>query len=79
MYSHVLLLSMYLLGFAMGTMFANFHVCDIMVLLREVVNILVRNTSPRGPMSFMCLCLISQDLVSCYIYFVLLPLGLELW
>ena len=42
-------------GFGMGTMLANFHMCGIMLLLREVFNMLVRNPSPRGPMCFRCL------------------------
>ena len=42
-------LSMSLLGFGMGTMLANFHVCGIMLVLRAVINMLVRNASPRGP------------------------------
>ena len=41
-------LSMYLLGFGIETMFANLHMCDIML----VFNMLVRNASPRGPMCF---------------------------
>ena len=44
-------LSMSLLGFGMGTMLANFHMCGIML----VFNMLVRNASPRGPMCFRCL------------------------
>ena len=36
-------LSMSLLGFGMGTMLANFHMCGIMLLLRAVLNMLVRN------------------------------------
>ena len=36
-------------------MLANFHVRGIMFLLRAVLNILVRNASPRGPMCFRCL------------------------
>ena len=32
----------------MGTMLANFHTCDIMLVLRAVLNMLVRNASPRG-------------------------------
>ena len=40
-------LSMSLLGFGMETMLANFHMCGIMLL--------VRNASPRGPMCFRCL------------------------
>ena len=36
-------LSMSLLGFGMGTMLANFHMCGIMLLLRAVLNIPVKN------------------------------------
>ena len=43
-------LSMSLLGFGMGTMLANFHMFGIMLLLRAVLNMLVKNASPRGPM-----------------------------
>ena len=35
-------LSMTLLGFGMGTMLANFHMCGIMLVL-AVFNMLVRN------------------------------------
>ena len=52
---HEVPLSMSLLGFGMGTMLANFHMCGIMLVLRAVLNILVRNASPRGPMCFRCL------------------------
>ena len=48
-------LSMSLLGFGMGTMLANFHMCGIMFVLRAVFNMLVRNASPRGSMCFRCL------------------------
>ena len=48
-------LSMSLLGFGMGTMLANFHMSSIMLLLRVVLNMLVRNASPSGPMCFRCL------------------------
>ena len=48
-------LSMSLLGFGMGTMLANFHMCGVMLVLRAVFNMLVRNASPRGPMRFRCL------------------------
>ena len=48
-------LSVSLLGFGIGTMLANFHVRDIMFLLRAVLNILVRNASSRVPMCFRCL------------------------
>ena len=43
-----------------------------MFLIRTVLNILVRNASPRGSMCFRCLIFnLSQDLVNCYFYFVL--------
>ena len=48
-------LSMSLLGFEMGTMLANFPICGIMLVLRAVFNMLVRNVSPREPMCFRCL------------------------
>ena len=45
-----------LLGFwDRGTMLANFHMCGIMLVLRAMFNMLVRNASPRGPMCFRCL------------------------
>ena len=44
-----------LLGCGMGTMLANFHMCGIMLVLRSVFNMLVKNASPRGPMCFRCL------------------------
>ena len=44
-----------LLGVVMGTMIANYHMCGIMLVLRGVFNMLVRNVSPRGPMCFRCL------------------------
>ena len=47
--------SMSLLGFGMGTMLANFHMCGIMLGIRAVFNMLRRNASPRGPMCFRCL------------------------
>ena len=48
-------LSMSLLGFGMGTMLTNFHMCGIMLVLRAVYNMIVRNASPRGPICFSCL------------------------
>ena len=45
-------LSMSLLGFGMWTMLANFHMYGIMLVLRAVFKILLRNASPRGPMCF---------------------------
>ena len=47
-------LSVSLLGFGIGTMLVNLHVWGIVFLLRAVLNILVRNACPRGPMCFMC-------------------------
>ena len=44
-----------LLAFGIGTMLANFHMCGIMLVLRAVFNMLVRNTCPRGTMCFRCL------------------------
>ena len=32
-----------------------FHMCGIMLLLKAVLNMLVRNANPRGPMCFRCL------------------------
>ena len=48
-------MSMSLLGFGMGAMLSNFYMCCIMLVLRAVFNMLVRNASPRGPMCFRCL------------------------
>ena len=42
--------SMYLPSYVIGTMLTNFQMYGIMLLLRAVLNILVRNSSPRGPM-----------------------------
>ena len=70
-------LSMSVLGFWMGTMLANFHMCAIMLVFRAVFNMLVRNASPRGPMCFRCQMFSLSE--PCYFYFVLLPLGPELW
>ena len=50
-------LSISLLGFGMGDYVSHFHMCGIMLLLRVVLNILVRNASPRGHMCFRCLVL----------------------
>ena len=35
-------------------MLANFYMCGIMLVLRAVFNMLVRNVSPRGLMCFRC-------------------------
>ena len=47
-------LSMSLLGFGMGTMLDNFYMCGIMLVIRAVFNMLVRNASPRAFMCFRC-------------------------
>ena len=49
------LLSMSLLVLGMKTMLANFHTRVIILLLRGILNMLVSNVSPRGPMYFRCL------------------------
>ena len=41
-------LSMSLLGFGMGTMLANFHICGIMLVLRAVFKMLVGNRVQEG-------------------------------
>ena len=46
---------MSLLGFVVGTMLANFYMCGIMLVLRAIFNMHVRNAGPRGPMCFRCL------------------------
>ena len=46
---------MSLLCFGKGTMLANFYMCGIMLVLRSVFYMLVRNASARGPMCFRCL------------------------
>ena len=56
-------------------MFANFHMCGIMLVLRAVFNMLVRHGSPRCPMCFRCLIFnLSRPCESLF----LLPLGSEL-
>ena len=40
------------LAFGMMTMLANFHMSGMMLLIIAVLNMLVRNASPRGPMCF---------------------------
>ena len=73
-------LSMSLLGFGMGTILANFHMCGIILVLRAVFNMLVRNASPRGPMCFRCLMFsLSGPCEVLFFTLFLLPLGPELW
>ena len=71
-------LSMSLLGFGMGTMLADFHMCGIMLVLRAVFNMLVGNASPRGTMCFSCLMFNLSGPCELLVYFVLWPLGSEL-
>ena len=46
---------MSLLGFAMGIMLAILQMGGVMLVVRAVFNMLVRNASTRGPMCFRCL------------------------
>ena len=62
----------------MGSMLANFHMCSIMLVLRAVFNMLVRNTSPRGPMCFRCMMFHLSRPCELLFEFFLLPLGPEL-
>ena len=66
---------MSLLGLGMGTMLANFHMCGIMLVLRAVFNMIVRNASTREPMCFRCLLFNLSGPCELLFYFVLLPLG----
>ena len=69
-----------LLGFWTGTMLANFHMYGIMMVLRAVFNMLVRNASPRAHLCVMCLMFsLSGPCEFLFLIFVLLPLGPELW
>ena len=52
-----------------GTILGNFHICGMMFLLRAVLNILVRNASPKGPMCFRGLILIPSG--PCELLFLL--------
>ena len=72
-------LSMSLLGFGMGTMLVNFHMCGIMLVLRAVFNMLVRNASPRGHMCFRCLMFSLSGPCELLFLLCLLPPGTELW
>ena len=72
-------LSMPLFGFWMGTMLANFHMCGIMLVLRAVFNMVVRNASPRGPMCFRCLMFSLSGPYELLFYFVLLLIAPMLW
>ena len=60
-------LSMSLLGFGMGTLLDNFYVYGIMLVLRAVFNMLVRNACFRclmfnlsGPCELILLCFIAS-------------------
>ena len=58
-----------------STMLANFHMCGIMLLLRAVLNMLVRNARTREPMCFRRLMFSLSGPCELFFYFVLLPLG----
>ena len=59
--------SMSLLGFGIGTMLANFHMCGIMLVLREVFNMRVQ----EGLCVLGVRCLVCQGIVSCYFHCLL--------
>ena len=70
---------MSLLGFGMGTMLANFHMCGIMLVLTAVFNMLVRNEcESKRAYVFRCLMFSLSGPCELLFYFVLLPLGPEL-
>ena len=62
-----------LLGFWIWTMLANFHMCGIILLLRAVLNIFVRNASTSGPMCFRCLMFSLSGPCELLFCFLLLP------
>ena len=77
---HEVHLSMSLFGFGMGVMLANFQMFGIMLLLRAVLNMLVRNASPREPICFRCLMFsLSGPCELLFLLLFLLPIGPELW
>ena len=51
---YVVLLSISLLSFGMGTILANFHMCGIMFLLRAVFNMLVREMRVQEGLCVLC-------------------------
>ena len=58
---------------------ANFLMCGIMLLLRAVLNMLVRNASPGGPMCFKCrMFRLSRPCELLFLLFFKLFLGTEL-
>ena len=67
-----------LLGFGIGTMLANFHMCAIMLVFRSVFNMLVRHASSRGPMCFRCLMISLSGPCELLFYLFFGPLGPEL-
>ena len=68
-------LSMSLLGFGMGTMLPNFHRCGIMLVLRAVFIMLVRNASPKWPCELLFFtlfyCLLDLSCGGCYLCYIL--------
>ena len=68
-------LSMSLLGFGMRTVLANFHTCGIILLLRAVFNLIVRNASPRWFICFRCLIFSLSGVVIFTLFYCLLDLS----
>ena len=53
---------LYEVPFGTGTMLANFQMCSIMLVLRAVFNMIVRNASLRGHMHYRCLMFSLMDM-----------------
>ena len=62
---------MALLGFGMGIILDNLHVCGMMLLFNVTLNMLIRYASPRGPMYFRCIMFnlsVPVELLFCHVY-----------
>ena len=71
------LLSMSLLGW--GTMLANFNMCSIMLVLRAVFYMLMRNASPKGPLCFRCLMFSLSGFLIFTLFYCLLDVLMDLF
>ena len=56
-------------------MLAYFHMCGIMLVLRAVFNMLVRNAGSGGPMCFRCLIFSFHDLIILFYCILVLSCG----
>ena len=68
-----------LLGFWDEEYVSQPPLCGIMLLLREVLNMLARNVNQSGSICFRCLMFSLPGPCELLIYFIVLPLGPELW